>query len=164
MLRWLSTAGGGGGGGVRNEDFGRARLTNTTITGNTGYQLLHAARADSNGETRLKNTIIAKALANGTNCLIHRDAFFSDGFNLSDDESCGFAELGDLNGVDPRLTGQMGQSEPPRTYYGLQPDSPAVDAVPVGECVTVTGLRIRTDQRGENRPRGVGCDMGAVER
>jgi len=154
-------------GGMRNEDFGRARLTNVTITGNSGNQLAHEARTDANGETRLKNTIIAKALANGTNCSIsnaRRGTFFSDGFNLSDDESCGFAEIGDLNGVHARLTGQLSQQDPPRTHYDLLADSPAVDAIPAEECFTTDGLRIDIDQRGEARPRGRGCDIGAIER
>ena len=40
----------------------------------------------------------------------------------------------------------------------LLPDSPALDAIPAGVCA------VAIDQRGEARPQGDGCDIGAVER
>ncbi len=42
------------------------------------------------------------------------------------------------------------------TYFPLQADSPAVDAMPPDQCPPY-------DQRGQERPQGPGCDIGAIE-
>jgi hypothetical protein len=42
-------------------------------------------------------------------------------------------------------------------------NSPAINAVPVPYCSDVAGVPVTTDQRGEPRPQGSACDIGAVE-
>ncbi|MGB5049258.1 MAG: choice-of-anchor Q domain-containing protein, partial [Caldilineaceae bacterium] len=42
----------------------------------------------------------------------------------------------------------------------LLPYSPALDA---GSCTDISGAPVLTDQRGELRPQGAGCDLGAFE-
>jgi CSLREA domain-containing protein len=48
----------------------------------------------------------------------------------------------------------------PTPTHALLPQSPALNA---GSCTTFDGSAITTDQRGEPRPQGAGCDIGAYE-
>ncbi len=70
---------------------------------------------------------------------------------------------GPVNGViDPKLGSLANNSHPygdgSRTQtYALLPDSPALDAIPIDQCV------LDVDQRGVPRPQGDACDMGAYE-
>ncbi len=95
---------------------------------------------------------------------------FPAGYNLSDDASCFglLTNTGDLNntpsGLDPR--GLQDNGGPTQTI-ALLSNSPAIDAVPVGNggyCTTADGVTpITTDQRSVSRPQGTGCDIGAFE-
>jgi hypothetical protein len=59
--------------------------------------------------------------------------------------------LGPLaNNRGPTLTHKPGAG-------GFGFDSAAIDKIPEAEC------EVETDQRGERRPSGVGCDVGSVE-
>src|SRR5262249_50865678 len=44
--------------------------------------------------------------------------------------------------------------------FALDKNSPAIDA---GDCVDSAGITVMVDQRGEPRPQGDGCDIGAFE-
>ena len=79
----------------------------------------------------------------------------TSGYNLVGDTSgCTFTPAtGDLTDVDANLGPFVGSPG----YYPLLSSSPAIDAVPLGQC-TVT-----TDQRGVARPQGPACDIGAYE-
>jgi len=71
------------------------------------------------------------------------------GQNISSDGSCpGFTT------ADPALAPLVDNGGPTRTH-ALLVGSPAVDAIP-GTCIPA-------DQRGQNRPDGPGCDIGAYE-
>jgi hypothetical protein len=48
----------------------------------------------------------------------------------------------------------------PTLTHALNRNSPAIDA---GECTDSTGAPVTLDQRGEPRPQGDGCDIGAYE-
>ena len=131
-------------------------------TGSTGNGIVH-----NGGALMLKGTI----LANGsTNCSISVGPAVSAGYNLSDDASC-FGLLnntGDLNNTPAELdpNGLKGNGGPTQTV-ALLPNSPALDAVPIGAggyCLAADGATpITTDQRGVSRPQGKGCDIGAFE-
>ena len=80
------------------------------------------------------------------------------GFNLSTDSSCGLSKKTDLTGVNPMLKPLANNGGPTMTQ-GLRRSSPAVNA---------GGLPARsscpaTDQRGQSRPFGPACDIGAFE-
>jgi len=49
----------------------------------------------------------------------------------------------------------------PTETHALQAGSPAMDAAP--DCTTTGGSALSTDQRGEPRPGGPACDLGAYE-
>jgi uncharacterized repeat protein (TIGR01451 family) len=121
------------------------------------------------GTLNIKSTILANGA--GGNCSISQDSsFISEGYNLSDDNSCsGFLiGPGDLNntlaGLDPQ--GLQDNGGPTKTI-ALKPGSSAIDAVPVGNggyCTGADGVEvIATDQRSVSRPQGAGCDIGAFE-
>ena len=99
----------------------------------------------------------------GTNCSGF-DATTSEGYNFADDTSCSFGSIGDVqrSGADPALGGLASNGGPTLT---LLPEvgSPLIDAIPTSACQAGTAAGITTDQRGEARPQGVGCDIGAVE-
>ena len=82
-------------------------------------------------------------------------------FNLSDDGTCAawMAETGDQNDLAaPIVEALDGQTFTPAD------GGPAVDAVPDANCVDHNGDAIEADQRGEVRPNGAQCDVGAVEK
>jgi hypothetical protein len=83
----------------------------------------------------------------------------SDGFNFSDDDSCGFDDSTDnvADGNDPMLGALANNGGPTQTMLP-QPGSPLIDAIqPVSEC------QVDVDQRGVTRPQIKGCDTGSVE-
>jgi hypothetical protein len=62
--------------------------------------------------------------------------------------------------TDPRLLRDNGGPTP---TIALLERSPAIDAVPIGDCVDQTNTPVKTDQRGFGRPAGPACDIGAFE-
>lgn len=71
--------------------------------------------------------------------------------NLVEDNNCS----PDYSG-DPRLADLADNGGGIQTH-ALLPGSPAIDAIPAGECTA------DVDQRGVSRPQAAGCDVGAFE-
>lgn len=94
---------------------------------------------------------------NPANCLVFgTGTHTSQGYNIDDDTSCGFAGTGDST-ADPQITA-VGT---PTEYYEPAEASPAVDAIPaVSPACDIVGL---TDQIGTSRPQGDGCEIGSIE-
>lgn len=178
------------GGGVYN---GNATMTvsNSTITGNrvtsdagaeggglysTGTLTVDNATIASNtgpgsnlfvvtGTVHVASTILAEPSVGQTNCS-GVSAAMSDGFNLTSDTSCAFAQLTDLTGVAKPKLKPLADNGGPTPTMALKASSPAVDA-------GLGGVGLPKDQRG--RPRfdfvavmnasgGDGDDIGAYER
>jgi hypothetical protein len=87
--------------------------------------------------------------------------FVSVGHNYFSDTSFGASrlQLSDRVHAEMHLSefGNHGGATP--TYVPLS-ESPLIDA---GVCVTTNDTPLTTDQRGQPRPRGITCDVGAVE-
>jgi hypothetical protein len=83
-------------------------------------------------------------------------AITSSGHNLSSDSSCSFTAAGDLQNTNP-LLGPLAANGGPTPTHALLPGSPAFGAGTNIGCPA-------TDQRGNTRPQGVLCDIGAFER
>jgi hypothetical protein len=157
-----------GGGGILNE--GTLRLSNSTFSGNSGHSYYGyggGAILFYSGSARLKNTIVANSLSGGNCYSAAGSSFTSQGYNLSDDNSCSMTGPGDLNntpaGLDPK--GLQNNGGPTQTI-ALLATSAAVDAVPLNPtnyCTDVNGASVNTDQRGFTRPQGPACDIGAFE-
>ena len=178
----------GSGGGLSNDHGGTAYLWNVTISGNEAQfgagidsvpgplDLTHVTIAGNRvtgygggalqtygAPATVKNSIIANTRNNsasgGENCS-STVAVTSLGGNLSSDASCAavFTTLSDRNNVDPQLE-QLQVNQPGQTAtHALRHSSPAIDAVPTGNCPPPP-----TDQRGVTRPQGARCDSGAYE-
>jgi hypothetical protein len=131
---------------------GPASLTNVTIAGDIPN--VSGAEVVSDGSViSLAGTIISST---ATDCGIYDMGRFDDGgYNILSDGSCGFSAS--ESGVNPDLL-PLGNYGGPTETSPPQNQSPAVDQIPVGGpgCPGV-------DQTGAARPRGIACDIGAVE-
>jgi hypothetical protein len=142
------------GAGVTNVG-GLIAIEDTTIAGNrvaggaavlTGVNL--GSLAQLTPSVLLRSSIIADGA--GENC---GGPIESQGHNIDSDGSCRFAGPGDRSSVDPQL-GPLADNGGPTDTKALLKGSPAIDAG--AGCLA-------TDQRGQPRPMGGGCDAGAFE-
>jgi parallel beta-helix repeat protein/predicted outer membrane repeat protein len=146
-----STISSNGSGGITTW-HGTADLSFCTVSANTSTD---GGGISSDGSAvTLLGTILAgnSASVSGMDC---SGTVGSAGYNLVGDTSgCVFTPTtGDLTNVDPEL----GPLEGSPAYHPLLMGSPAIDSVPVEQCV------FATDQRGVVRPQGPACDIGAYE-
>jgi hypothetical protein len=146
-----------GGGAITNWGTATAVISNATFAGNEtvsspGMTLNNAAGATMQV---VNSILVATAPAN---C---EGVIESFGFNLVNDNSCGFVGPGDMQNVDPNL-GPLGNNGGPTETHAPWPGSAAIDQ---GWCW------LGIDQRGFPRPVNLprvpnarnGCDIGAVE-
>jgi len=121
--------------------------------------LIYAGTADVAGSILAYNAEIEEEYI-PTNCSVTRPAtIHSDGYNLDNGTECGFTSEGDLQQTFPDFSsGELQNNGGETNTLGLEPTSPAVDAVPKGSPYCDG-----TDQRGVPRPQGAGCAIGAFE-
>ncbi|MGO9062702.1 MAG: choice-of-anchor Q domain-containing protein [Candidatus Binataceae bacterium] len=157
-----------GGGAILNT--GTVNVTNSTFSGNvaeTGGAIYTAIT----GTVVLKSVILADATMANQNCALKGGTIVDDGYNISDDDSCGFSATGSHNSIDPMLAGGLADNGGPTQTIALQSTSPAIDAIPFGSCTdqsSPTPMQVSTDQRGMQRPdpedgTSGNCDIGAYE-
>jgi hypothetical protein len=154
-------ANGAGGGILTFNGGGSVTLVHATVAGNNAPV---GANADGNGNGALTSigSVVALPGCGGLSCA-DLAGTTSNGFNFSDDASCGFTGTGDhQNAGDPMLgaTADNGGSTQTRLP---QSGSPLIDPIPAASCQADGASGITTDQRGVTRPQGPGCDIGAVE-
>lgn len=111
--------------------------------------------AASGGLMKIKNSIVAYS-PSGADCFTAGGDFSGVSENLDSDDSCPGFTLKD----DPLLNPLADNGGPTHTH-ALKVDSPAIDAAP--DCTTVGGAAVPVDQRGQSRPFGASCDLGAYE-
>ena len=122
----------------------------------------------TDGTAKVAGTIFAfneevNAVGNftATNCSTSTSSatIASLGYNLDSVTDCGFKSTGDRQETFPEFSSSEPQNNGGNTdTLGLQPTSPAVDAIP-----TSFPFCNGVDQRNVTRPQGAGCDIGAVE-
>ena len=165
----VSDATPGFGGGIYSRDSD-LELLHTTVAANDadgeGDGVYHEP---GTGEVRFRNSIV-EAPDSGDVC---DGVLISDGFNTSNaaaaqcnlvaggDAGSAPALLGDLADNGGKFGGPAGAEARIQTH-SPGAGSPAIDRVPVGNCVE-TGP-VTTDERGFPRPAGSACDSGAYER
>jgi hypothetical protein len=178
------------GAGIATDNGGSVTVTNSTVSGNTteangagggilangDVTLVYAtvagnnapvgANVEGNGNGTLASfgSVVALPGSGGLNCA-DLAGTTSNGFNFSDDSSCGFTNTaqGDRqNAGDPGLGALATNGGPTQTRLP-QSGSPLIDAIPTASCQADGASAITTDQRGVTRPQGPGCDIGAVE-
>lgn len=95
-----------------------------------------------------------------------RGVIGTSGYNVSDDDSCGFTAVTDVQDAGVLLLGPLADNGGPTWTRLPQSGSPLIDAIPDEACQTAPlATGIVTDQRGFARPEQTGgrCDIGAVE-
>ncbi len=159
-------------------------LTNSTVSGNTGSGTMGAVQgtgsvslvystvvsntsgttANITAPTRTSfGSVVALPLGGGTNCSVGTTT--SNGFNFSDDASCGFTNTagGDRQSAgNPGLGPLADNGGPTQTHMPMRP-GPLPDAIPAANCQDFGASGVTSDQRGVSRPQGPGCDIGSVE-
>jgi hypothetical protein len=154
------------GGGIFNIGL-TLTVTNSTFSGNSA--LAGGGGIFNGATTNLKSTILADSTSGG-NCANAVGSITDQGYNISDDTTCGFAATGSANngdGVDPQLAAGLASNGGPTQTIALLQRSPAIDAIPVADCTDQASPPnpITTDQRGFPRPDAgeAVCDIGAYE-
>jgi Putative pectate lyase-like adhesive domain len=176
---------GGASGGI-HANPGPVTLTNSTVTDNSS-DCCGGGITAVQGLTLVYSTVVRNTAPDGANVFVefpgHLTSFASvvalpqggglnctmsgtttsNGFNFSDDASCGFTAATDKQSAgDPGL-GALADNGGPTLTRLPQTGSPLIDAIPSASCQADGASGITTDQRGVSRPQGGGCDIGAVE-
>jgi hypothetical protein len=159
-----ATDGGLGGGIFTAGPPGTTNLSSSTLAFNTvsGTGAKGGNIYVAGGGAAVKNTIIADGSAPGGGSADCFGTITSNGHNLTDGvastgvASCSFTQPSDIL-ADARL-GPLRNNGGQTNTHALAAGSPAIDHVPA----TGAGCPA-TDQRGVKRPKGVACDIGALE-
>lgn len=170
--------------GLTINNDGQLTVNNSTITNNGSYGILvngpnalltanhativtngHVGIHASKGIAQVTNSLLAGNFLNNANgesmdCSRAGDGRVTTTYSLVVASfQCGLRD-GVLEGVDPVLAPLADNGGSTQTY-ALMAGSPALDTIASG--VSNCGSNNTADQRGEARPQGGGCDMGAVE-
>ncbi len=137
-------------------------VTNSTFSGNSATSGA-AIYNDIAGITHLSGSIFAASVG-ADNCFNNGGTLNDNGYNLSDDASCGFTDTGSVNNATLNLGALSGGVHTPQT------GSDAIGAIPNGTSINNNGVTLAcnsttTDQLGSTRPinAGTACTSGAVE-
>jgi len=159
------------GGGIYSVTYAphQVSLNNVTISNNTTTSGVGGGiriyETDPPPVVSFQNTIIADNSGADADCV---GVLTSQGYNLLQTVSSGCTITGDLTGnltgVSPNL-GPLANNGGPTWTHVLLPDSPAIDAGNPSGCTDSADPPnfLTTDQRGELRPQGAACDIGAYE-
>ena len=164
----------GSGGGVYNNSISaKPTLVHCTVTDNTAD-----SDSDDNGDgggmswmaggANVKNTIVADnrdETGDSHDDCYGASPYTSEGYNLVGTATGCPTSGTDLSTTDPKTNdlddNNEQDSEGITHTHALQHNSPAVERIPVG--ANGCGDTYTTDQRGEDRPQGGLCDVGAHE-
>lgn len=156
-------------------DQGTLTVTNSTFSDNTGSLLsFSTGSAIVTSRGSVKSTIFSDTRLQHPskhrpqklpNCV---GTINDGGYNISDDQSCGFSAIGSLNNTDPMLDpAGLADNGGPTQTIALLSGSPAIDAIPLADCTDQASPPnpIITDQRLFPRPDSEEdlCDIGAYE-
>jgi len=148
-----------GGGGILN--YGRMTMTNCTVSRNSGTSG-RGIYIDGLEESTLTGSVV------DGDCTIAPPAtLISNGYNIeSPGDTCGFdTNKGDqvsVSAEDLALEPLQDNGGPTETHAPGE-GSVAIDVIPAVDCVDADGAPLTTDQRGQPRPGGSMCDVGAFE-
>lgn len=142
---------------------GRLTVIGSTFSSNASQGV---GALENTGSLTLRNSIVANSTdASSTpvdNCL---GTITDNGYNISDDDSCGFSGTS-RNNTDPGLSSHgLTNNGGPTQTIALAGNSRAIDVIPLAQCTDQSGNRLKTDQRGFPRPDAGEnvCDIGAFE-
>jgi len=163
------------GGGIRH-NAGTLHITNSTISGNSAnnsgggiynnnamLNMIHCTVTNNMSGSDGGGILSTGTNFTMTNCIVANSSGGADvqgqpyndvGYNIVEDGS--YVTDPTSTSGDPML-GPLADNGGPTMTHALLPGSPAIDA---GDC---NGGEITEDQRGEPRPQGAACDVGAFE-
>jgi hypothetical protein len=166
-----------GGGGIDN--FGAIAtmtVTNSTFSANSVGAGGGAGGVENHfgATTTLKGTILAAESSGNCGAFGGGPLVTDAGYNISDDNTCGFTMAPSGTSINNSTTlhldpAGLEKNGGPTETIALEPDSEAVDFIPVASCTdqsSPTPLPLTTDQRGLPRPDFGNprfCDAGAFE-
>lgn len=161
---------------VTNSTFTRNKSADnygalTIYAGNAAVELMHNTFADNRGTAPQHLTLVAD---DATAVTLTANAFVAGGkascyvdasdvtssYNFDADGTCtdDWAGTGDFgDGVDALVADAPADNGGATVTVLPLEGSPLIDAIPLAACT------VDADQRGEVRPAGTGCDIGAVE-
>jgi len=156
------------GGGIQTYE---ATLRASTLTGNsaTSAGLALGANLHSVVSTSVQNTLVSDPLGGADSCSgggpPESEEISSGGFNLDEDDSCGFGKSSDLVGVVAGLDPVLRDNGGPTPTHALIPGSIAIDrGNSFGSSVDQRGLPRPSDfPEISNKEGGDGSDIGAFE-
>jgi hypothetical protein len=144
-------------------------LINTTVFNNKDQAstgIYGGVAGNGGGTIKLKNSIISNNKAGGvsnTPSDCGGTAITSLGHNIAGDATCALSGTADLNSTNPMLGALANNGGLTQTHMPLA-GSPALNAIPAGDCTLQNGNPVDEDQRGVPRPQGSACDIGSVEK
>lgn len=144
------------GGGIVNTD-GQINVFSSTFANNSDVDGYGGGICNLSGSVNLKNSIVAYNTNNDCHGIIT-----SLGHNIVSDNSANISETGDMNNTDPILDALADNGGPTKTH-ALLTGSPAIDVIPVVDCIDYEGNQLTADQRGIARPQNANCDIGSFE-
>ena len=159
------------GGGIYNYES-EVYVTNATFSGNQAPVVIAGAMpaedtpsngaciATHYGKTDVNSSIFADSVSGG-NC----DGVTDEGYNLSDDTTCGFSGTSENGATNLKLY-PLALNGGPTETVALGYGSKAINFIPVASCVDSNDDPVTTDQRGFGRPSPGNlnfCDAGAYE-
>jgi len=154
------------GGGIVNG--GWMSIINSSVSGNSADSgdaiAIYSWRSCADVYTEIANTLIEGDCDHttfGSNL-----PWVSNGHNIeSPGDTCGFNQDTDqVNVTAEQLNlGPLADNGGPTMTHALGAGSVAIDQIPELDCVDADGAPLTTDQRGEPRPGGTMCDVGAFE-
>jgi hypothetical protein len=165
-----------GDGGAIFNDTGTLTTTNTTFSGNdagVGAVISILSVFMHPAITSMRSTLLANSKGGGGNCDTSFGTVTDDGYNISDDDTCGFTMAPTGTSINNSTTlnldpaGLQNNGGPTQTI-ALEDDSEAVHFIPVLDCTDQESppMQLTTDQRGFPRPDPGNpnfCDAGAFE-
>ena len=143
------------GGGVTNN--ATLTLVSTTVSGNTAP--VGGAIVSNSGSVSARNVII-EGQCQGPPLID------SLGGNIeSPGNTCFTSHPADQVSLPAPLLllGPLQDNGGPTMTHALLPGSEAIDWIPEAMCIGADGQPLTTDQRGQPRPAGPGCDVGSFE-
>ena len=151
------------GGGIDNS--GTLALGSSSFSDNSAIS--SGAAIFNSFKLNVRNSILANSTSGG-NCSLLCHAIVDGGYNISDDNSCGFTGTGangkpigdNVNNANIKL-GELADNGGFTETFALGTGSYAIDAIPKARCLS-------TDQRGAPRPDpgdifSPACDIGSFE-
>lgn len=157
------------GGGIYVDILSSVNVLNSTFLGGSSRE---GIVVNSGLANVVFSTILAADLGTGStpnvnlsNSILREvtcaSAVLDEGLNLQFQSTSCPGSIPTMNpDLDPRLLQNNGG---PTLTVALLKGSPAIDAIPIGDCVDQDKNTVKTDQRGFGRPAGAACDMGAYE-